>query len=88
MRERPHPATLSTVRTLLYVPRRGTQMSLELGQKIEIDLFGMRLSGLPAGDARAEGTIVALGPGVITVQLASYDGGLTEVTVSPGRIER
>jgi hypothetical protein len=61
-------------------------MSLEVGQRIEINLLGMRLHGLPGG--LAEGTVVALGPGVITVQLVRCDGGLTELTVSPGRIER
>jgi hypothetical protein len=48
----------------------------------------MRVAGVRAGDAPAEGTVVGLGPGVITVRLQHEDGALSEVTVSPGRIER
>jgi hypothetical protein len=43
---------------------------------------------LGAGDAPAEGMVVGLGPRVITVRLERDDGGLSEVTVSPGRVER
>lgn len=63
-------------------------MSFQIGQKIQIDLFGMRLAGLAPGESRAEGTVVALEPGVITVRLRRQDGVPTDVTVSPGRIER
>jgi hypothetical protein len=63
-------------------------MSLELGQRIQINVFGMRLVGVRAGDSSAEGTVVGLGPGVITVRLEREDGVLSEVTVSPRRIER
>lgn len=60
----------------------------EIGQRVQIDVFGMRLTGVRAGESSAEGTVVGLGPGVITVHLQREDGGLSEVTVSPGRIER
>jgi hypothetical protein len=60
---------------------------LNIGQRVQIDLFGMRLGGRHSWDAPAEGTVVGLGPGVITVRL-ERDGGVSEVTVSPGRIER
>jgi hypothetical protein len=63
-------------------------MSLQLGQRIQIDLFGMRVAGLGIDGVPVEGTVVGLGPGVVTVQLALDDGGISEVTVSPGRIER
>ncbi len=63
-------------------------MSLELGQRIHVDLFGMRLSGLPPGESHAEGTVMELAPGVITVRLRRGDGRVSDVTVSPGRIER
>jgi hypothetical protein len=63
-------------------------MSLEIGQRIQINLFGMRVGGVGAGDSPAEGTVVGLGPGVITVRLQQENGALSEVTVSPGRIER
>jgi hypothetical protein len=63
-------------------------MSLQLGQKIQVDLFGMRLPGLPAGESRIEGTVVELEPGVITVRLRRGDGGTSDVTVSSGRVER
>jgi hypothetical protein len=62
-------------------------MSLEIGQRIHVDLFGMRLAGVRAEDSPAEATVVELGPGVITIRL-EHEGGLSEVTVSPGRIER
>jgi hypothetical protein len=64
-------------------------MSLEIGQRIQVNLFGMRLAGGAAtGDFPSEGTVVELGPGVVTVRLQREDGGHSEVTVSPGRIER
>jgi hypothetical protein len=63
-------------------------MSLELGQRIQVDLFGMRVAGLHGAAAPVEVTVVGLAPGVVTVQLERDDGGLSEVTVSPGRIER
>lgn len=63
-------------------------MSLQLGQKIQVDLFGMRLSGLPPGESQAVGTVVGLEPGVIMVRLRRSDGGVADVTVSPGRIQR
>ena len=66
----------------------GNQMSLEIGQRIQVNLLGMRLVGIRAGSACAEVTVVGLGPGVITVRLERDDGGLSDVTVSPGRIER
>jgi hypothetical protein len=62
-------------------------MSLQLGQKIQVDLYGMRFSGLPPGESQAEGTVVQLEPGVIMVRLRRGDGAVSEVTVSPGRIQ-
>ena len=59
-----------------------------MGQRIQIDLFGMRVPGLGGDGLCVEGTVIGLAPGVVTVQLAREDGGLSEVTVSPGRIER
>lgn len=63
-------------------------MSLEIGQRIHLDLFGMRLAGPLVREHRAAGTVVGLRPGVITVQVEGDDGALAEVTVSLGRIER
>jgi len=63
-------------------------MSLHIGQRIQVDFFGMRVPGLWNAEARGEGTVVGLGPGVITVRVEGEDGRLSEVTVSPGRIER
>jgi hypothetical protein len=63
-------------------------MSLEIGQKVQIDLLGMRMRGLCPGQSQAEGTVVQLQPGVITVRLRRGDGGVADVTVGPGRIER
>ena len=63
-------------------------MSLQIGQKIHVDLFGISVGGVGAADAPAEGMVVGLAPGVITVQLERDDGAVLEVTVSPGRIAR
>jgi hypothetical protein len=59
---------------------------LQIGQKVQVDLFGMRVPHREEG--AAECTIVALGPGVITVRLDGAGRGPSEVTVSPGRIDR
>lgn len=64
------------------------QRTLEIGQRIQLDLFGMRLPGRRSPDSRAAGTVVGLGPGVITVLLDAGEGPRSEVTVSLGRIER
>jgi hypothetical protein len=60
---------------------------LEVGQKIEVDVFGLHVPGLRSGEAQAMGTVVALGPGVITVRLECLgDRQSPEVTVSRGRL--
>jgi len=64
------------------------QRALQIGQRIQLDLFGMRLTGPRRPDSRAEGTVVGLGPGVITVLLDAGEGPASEVTVSLGRVER
>jgi hypothetical protein len=61
-------------------------LPINLGERIQVDLFGMRLPGGIDGDA-AEATVVGLGPGVITVRLDRL-GGAPEVTVGPGRVCR
>jgi hypothetical protein len=59
---------------------------LEVGQRIEVDVFGLHVPGLASGEAQATGTVVALGPGVITVRLELGDRHPPEVTVSRGRL--
>jgi hypothetical protein len=60
---------------------------LEVGQKIEVDVFGLHVPGLRSGESQAMGTVVALGPGIITVRLDSFgDRQPREVTVSRGRL--
>lgn len=61
-------------------------MSFEIGQKVEIDLFGLRVPGMDAGEEQAIGTVVALGPGIITVRLETGRSHESEVTISPGRV--
>jgi hypothetical protein len=59
--------------------------SLEIGQRIEVDLFGLHTRGLP--ESGATGTVVALGPGVITIRLdGDTPGDSPEVTVSQRRV--
>jgi hypothetical protein len=65
---------------------RGCMPFLEVGQKIEIDIFGLHMPGLGSGEEQATGTVVALGPGIITVQLEFNDRQHQEVTVSRGRV--
>jgi ribosomal protein L21E len=60
--------------------------SLELGQKIDIDVAGLGLPGARIMEARATGTVVDIAPGAITVRL-DVDGGERVVTVSPRRIQ-
>jgi hypothetical protein len=59
--------------------------SLELGQRIEIDLFGMRVPGLRGSDLQATGVVVGLAPGTITVRLES-PATIPEISISPGRV--
>ena len=59
---------------------------LEVGQKIEIDVFGLNVPGLRSSDSEVMGTVVALGPGVITVQVEVNEFQWQEVTVSRGRL--
>jgi hypothetical protein len=62
---------------------------VEIGQKVEVDLFGLKISGdvLPS-NARSTATIVGLAPGTITVRLELEGHSPSEVTISPDRIER
>ncbi len=59
----------------------------EIGQKVEVDLFGLRVRGPEPDSGQAIGTIVAMGPGTITVRIDPGDAeSAPEVTVSPGRL--
>jgi len=46
----------------------------------------LHVPGLGSGEAQAMGTVVALGPGIITVQLELNERQPQEVTVSRGRV--
>jgi hypothetical protein len=59
--------------------------SLHIGQTVNVDLFGLQLPGVSAGQSQAKATVVALGPGVITVRVDLIDRP-REVTISPGRV--
>jgi hypothetical protein len=59
-------------------------LDIHIGEKIQVDLFGMRLPGKTREGATAA-TVVGLGPGVITVRLEELRGA-PEVTVGPGRV--
>jgi hypothetical protein len=58
---------------------------LEVGQKIELDVFGLKVAGLRPGTDRASGTVVAVGPGTITVRVEGGPDG-NELTISPNRL--
>jgi len=59
-------------------------MSPTIGQRVEVDLFGLRVQGVLSGATVASGTIVAIAWGTITVRLDAQ----TEVTVGPARLVR
>jgi len=61
-------------------------MLLETGQRISIDVSGLRLPGAGWSDSRADGVVLDVAPGVITVRLELDGGEHHEVTVSPQRI--
>ena len=60
-------------------------MFLEPGQKVSLDVSGLRLPNLGMGQPCADGVVVDVAPGVITVRLELEDGERL-VTVSPNRI--
>jgi ribosome maturation factor RimP len=57
-------------------------MRRAIGERVEVDLFGLRYVA-DGDDLVATGTIVELAPGSITVRL---DGRHAEVTVGPARL--
>jgi hypothetical protein len=61
---------------------------VEIGQKVEVDLFGLTLSGALPRNARSTATVVDLAPGTITVRLELEGRTPSEVTISPDRIQR
>ena len=59
---------------------------LEAGQRISVDVSGLRLPKIRPAEACADGVVVDVAPGVITVRLELGDGEQLDVTVSPYRI--
>jgi hypothetical protein len=57
-----------------------------IGQRVQVDLFGLRVQGMLDGTTVASGTIVAMAWGTITVRLDSQTQ--PEVTVGPARLLR
>jgi hypothetical protein len=57
-------------------------MRRTIGERVEVDLFGLRVIGTPQHGV-ATGTIIELAPGSITVRL---DDRTAEVTVGPARL--
>jgi hypothetical protein len=62
--------------------------SLEIGQRINVDLFGLGAPGRASRYSQASGTVTELGPGVITVRLELERGHVSDVTVSLGRVRQ
>jgi hypothetical protein len=56
------------------------------GQRISIDVSGLRLPGTWPAEPCADGVVVDVAPGVITVRLELGGGEQLDVTVSPRRI--
>jgi hypothetical protein len=61
-------------------------MFLEAGQRISVDVSGLWVPGGRPTESCADGVVVAVAPGVITVRLELEDGEHLDVTVSPRRI--
>jgi hypothetical protein len=57
-------------------------MRRKIGERVEVDLFGLRVVG-GLQDGVAVGTIIELAPGSITVRL---DDRPADVTVGPARL--
>jgi hypothetical protein len=60
---------------------------IEIGSEVEVDLFGLQLSGA-ALTQRAIATVIGFRPGIIIVRVDLPGRGPTEVAVSAGRICR
>ena len=60
---------------------------LEAGQRINVDLSGLRVSGEWAAEPTGAGVVVDIAPGAITVRLECEGCHHREVTVSLQRIE-
>jgi hypothetical protein len=59
---------------------------IHIGQRVEIDLFGLQVGDGGRVGPAGTGTVVALDPGVITVRLEHGLGAPSEVTVSQRRV--
>ncbi len=57
---------------------------IDIGQRVEIDLFGLHVG--EGGSGAGTGVVVALDAGVITVRLERGPAGPSEVTVSQRRV--
>jgi hypothetical protein len=54
----------------------------QIGERVEVDLFGLRLGGELSDAGVASGTIVAVAPGTFVIRLDDHG----EVTVGPSRL--
>jgi hypothetical protein len=61
-------------------------MFFETGQRISFDASGLRLPGSRLAEPSADGVVVALAPGAITVRVKLDGGEHLDVTISPRRI--
>ena len=61
-------------------------MQVEIGELVEVDLFGLQVAGTFVSDARSVATVVGLGPGTISVRVQLEGLSAMELTVSSGRI--
>lgn len=60
---------------------------LAVGQRIRIDLVGLRARGRAVGEAQATATVVALVPGAVVVRLSARRWcEALDVTIGPARI--
>jgi hypothetical protein len=62
-------------------------VNIEIGQLVDVDLFGLQVAGAFVTDVRSIATVIGLAPGTISLRV-HLEGvpPTTEVTVSSGRI--
>jgi hypothetical protein len=72
----------------LPIRERTENMFLEAGQRVNVDVSGLWVPGARLTEPCADGVVVDVAPGVITVRLELEGGEHLDVTISPRRIGR
>jgi hypothetical protein len=60
---------------------------IQVGQEVEVDLFGLQIDGSVLTQT-APAVVIGFGPGTVTLRLALHGRDRTELTVNSARIHR